>query len=180
MKLLLIPATNSRAGINRQLLQYVERRVHAGLLPGATVELVDLNDYELPIYSVERQAESGVPQLAKDLFTKIGEADAVVVSFAEHNGSYSAAWKNIYDWMSRHDMGVYQGRKVAMLATAPGPRGGSGVLETASRAAPFFGGELVGSLSVPSFFENFDPERGELTNVELSNQLDAILVALAA
>ncbi len=132
----------------------------------------------MPIYSAEREA-AGIPELAQQLVDKIGAVDAVIVSFAEHNGSYSAAWKNTYDWASRLGMQVYQGRKVAMLATAPGPRGGAGVLESATTVAPFFGAELVGSLSVPSFNDNFDSDAGELVNPELRSQLEALLSKLA-
>ncbi len=49
-----------------------------------TVETIDLNDYEMPIYSIDRQNDGGIPQLAHDFFDKIGEADAVLISFAEH------------------------------------------------------------------------------------------------
>jgi NAD(P)H-dependent FMN reductase len=39
------------------------------------------------------------PTLA-DFFNKLGTADLLVISFAEHNGAYSAAFK-IFDWISR-------------------------------------------------------------------------------
>jgi NAD(P)H-dependent FMN reductase len=90
----------------------------------------------------------------------------------EHNGSYTAAWKNIYDWMSRIDMAVYQGKKVAMFAVTPGPRGGAGVLGNAVPAAPFFGADLVGSLGIPMFYENFDAEAGELIDPDVRNRFE--------
>jgi NAD(P)H-dependent FMN reductase len=178
MNILAIPATNSRNGLNRQLIGSAARLLEDGLVADAAVDIVDINDYEMPIYSAEREA-AGVPDQARELFDRIGAADAIVVSFAEHNGSYSAAWKNIYDWMSRIDMGVYQGKKVAMFATSPGPRGGAGVLDGATMAAPFFGADLVGSLGIPTFGENFDSERGELTDPELRAHFEKILGALA-
>jgi NAD(P)H-dependent FMN reductase len=179
MQILAIPATNSRNGINRQLLASAARVLENGLVAGAEVELVDLNDYEMPIYSPEREQDGGVPEQAQRLFEQIGDADAVIISFAEHNGSYTAAWKNVYDWMSRIDSAVYQGKRVVMLAATPGPRGGAGVLGSATVSAPFFGAELVGSLGVPSFGANFDAATGELTDPELRASFDKTLGALA-
>lgn len=178
MKILAIPASNSRNGLNRQLIGFAGRLLEEGLLEDTEVEILDLNDYEMPIYSGERE-EAGIPDLAQQFIDKIAAADAVIVSFAEHNGSYSVAWKNTYDWASRLGMQVYQGKKVAMLATSPGGRGGQGVLDSATTAAPFFGAELVGSLSVPSFHDNFDAATGELVNPELRSELESLLSKLA-
>ena len=179
MRILAIPASNSRKGINRQLLGSARRLLEAGLAADAEVEIIDLNDYEMPIYGIAREQELGIPEPARRLYHKIGEADAVVVSYAEHNGSYTAAWKNLFDWMSRIGMGVYQGKKVAMLAATPGPRAGAGVLASATATAPFFGADLVGSLGIPAFGDNFDPDTGELSDPDLRARLEKTLGALA-
>lgn len=178
MKILAIPATNTPDGINRKLIGHAAALLEGGLVPDVEIEIVDLNDYEMPIYSGAREAE-GIPEPAQRLFDKIGAADAVIVSFAEHNGSYTAAWKNTHDWMSRIDMGIYQGKKVVMLAASPGPRAGAGVLGSATTVAPFFGAELVGSLGVGTFYETFDAEAGELLDAELRAQLEKLLGELS-
>ncbi len=180
MKVLAIPASNSRNGLNRRIVSYAARLLEGGLVADAEVEIVDLNDYEMPIFSVERHEDGGVPEPARRFFDQIGSADAVIVTYAEHNGSYTVAWKNLYDWASRIDMQVYQGRKVAMFATSPGPRGGRGVLEQATRTAPFFGADLVGSLSIPSFGDNVDAIVGSISDPELRARFEKVLGALAA
>ena len=43
-----------------------------------------------------------------------------------------------------------------MLATSPGGRGGANVLELATKTAPFFGADLRGSFSLPSFNDHFE------------------------
>jgi len=179
MKILAIPASLSPNGINRQLLGFASRLLKDGLVPTADVEIIDLNDYEMPIYSDERQTQGGIPEQARRLYDKIGSADAVVISFAEHNGSYTAAWKNTFDWTSRIDMAVYQGKRLAMLAATPGPQGGAGVLSSATTSAPYFGADVVGHLGIPSFGENFDSDSGEVINPELRAKVDKILGALA-
>ncbi len=166
MKLLAFAASNSRSSINKQLVTYA-----ASLLPDVEVEILDINDYEMPLFSVDREQESGHPQLAHDFLAKIAAADALLISFAEHNNSYTAAWKNLYDWCSRVEVKVYQDKPVVMLSTSPGGRGGATVLQAALDSAPRFGAQIKDSLSIPSFNENFDAEKGELTNEELTAKL---------
>lgn len=176
MNILAIPATNSRDGVNTQLLTYASKLLTE---EGAEVEIVDLNDYEMAIYSPEREA-AGIPAEAQAFFDKIGAADAVIVSYAEYNGSFTPAWKNTYDWASRIGMQVYQGRPVLMLAASPGPRGGAGVLGAATMSAPFFGAELVGSLGIGTFYESFDAEGGALADAERDAELRELLKKLVA
>ena len=128
MKLLAFAATNSRVSINRALIDFATDRLKAKHASGIEIEILDLNDFEMPIYSIDRETAGGVPNGAQTFFGTIGAADAVLVSFAEHNGTVTSAWKNIFDWMSRIDMKVWQGKPTVMLAATPGPRAGAGVL----------------------------------------------------
>ncbi len=166
MKILAFGASSSRQSINKQLATYA-----ASLVANAKVEVLDLNDYEMPIYSADREAEGGIPERVQAFLAKLGAADAIIISFAEHNGSYSAAYKNIYDWCSRAEKKVFQGKPAVWLATSPGPHGASNVLATAVMSALYFGADLRASLSIPSFYQNFDGATGQLTNADLQAQL---------
>lgn len=166
MKVLAFGATNSSKSINRQLAYYT-----ASLVPGAEVDQLDLNDLEMPIFSEDREAESGPPAQAQAFLDRISAADAVVISFAEHNGIFSAAYKNIFDWASRINPKMFTGKSVLLLATSPGEGGGSSVLSFATNSLPYFGAEVKGSISVPSFYDNFDAEKGEISNADIAAQL---------
>lgn len=173
MRVLAFAASSSRESINKKLVTYA-----AGLRDDWQVEIIDLNDYELPLFSVDREAELGELPLAHKFLDCIAAADALIIGFAEHNGSYSAWFKNLFDWCSRITMKVYQGKPVIMLATSPGARGGASVLSLATQSAVHFGAELKGSLSVPKFSEHFDSDSGELTNLEFKTQLQDLVNAL--
>ena len=179
MKILAFAATSSKHSINKQLIAAATRTLEATPGTDVTVETIDLNDYEMPIYSIDRQNEDGIPQLAHDFFDKIGQADAVLISFAEHNGFYTAAYKNLFDWTSRIDMAVYQNKPTVMLATSPGPSGGANVLRAAVESAPFFGNDVVASVSVPGFYDRFDASTQTLTDPDLDSQFRAALTALS-
>ena len=174
MKILAFAASNSKQSINKQLVSYSANQL-AALKPHAEIEILDLNDYEMPIYSIDREQESGIPQKALDFLTKIKEADLLMISFAEHNGNYSSAYKNIFDWSSRSEQKIFQQTNTILMATSPGARGGLSVLELAKNTAPFFGANLLGTLSIPSFYDNFDSKTQTLTNEALQTQLVDIL-----
>jgi len=155
-------------------------RLQSDHVSGVAIETLDLNDFEMPIYSVDRPNEGGIPSEAQTFFEKIGAADAVLVSFAEYNGSVTSAWKNIFDWMSRIDMKVWQDKPIVMLAATPGPRAGAGVLGGQEAMAPFFGMDLRGTLGVGTWKDAWDADGKTLTRKEDVAALDDLLTALVA
>lgn len=180
MRILAFAASNSTHSINRQLVDYATRLLQDRTDLDVTVETIDLDDYEMPIYSIDRQNEGGIPQAAHDFFDKIGGADALLISFAEHNGNYTAAYKNLFDWTSRIDMRVYQDKPTVMLSTSPGRNGGGNALRMAIGSAPFFGNDLRASLAIPSFHQNFDAATKTITDPDLDAELRAALATLSA
>lgn len=171
MKLIAFAASSSKHSINKQLVTHAAQVVKVELPQFTDIEILDLNDYEMPIYSIDKENDTGIPALAQQFFDKIGSADAIVVSFASHNGSYAAAYKNVFDWSSRIDSKVFQGKPIVMLSTSPGAGGAKSVLESACESAPHFNADLRGSLSVPSFHDNFDTDSQSLKPGEFSDQL---------
>lgn len=170
MKIIAFAASSHSQSINKQLVNYA-----CSLLDKVEVEVLDLNNYELPLYSQDREKELGHPQLAKDFLAKIGESDGIIIAFAEHNGSYTVAYKNIFDWCSRIEPKVFQNKPMVLLATSPGSRGGASVLATAVQSAPYFEGIVKASLSIPSFYDNFDSEKQAISHEELNEQFkDAV------
>ncbi len=174
MKILAFAASNSTKSINQQLVKYA-----AGLCTEDQVEVLDINDYEMPIYSPDREeALPALPEQAQLFYQKITDADALIISFAEHNGSYTAAYKNLFDWASRIDAKVFQGKAMLLLSTSPGPGGAASVLAAAKASAPYFAGDVKATLSIPSFYDAFDPAKQEFKNVELEQQLKEAVAAL--
>ena len=172
MKIIAFAASSSRRSINKQLVNYAASQVD-----GAEVELLDLNDYELPLFSEDREQELGQPQLAHDFLAKIANCDVLMISFAEHNGSYSAAYKNLFDWCSRIKK-PYQNKPMIMLSTSPGARGGATVLHQAVTSAAHFDGEVKGSFSLPSFNDNFDVERACIITDKFDIDIKSLLQKL--
>ncbi len=166
MKILAFAASNSSTSINQQLALYV-----AGRVPGTEVETLDLNDYEMPIFSEQRERRSGQPPEAQAFYNKLGAADALVIGFAEHNGTYTAAWKNLLDWTSRIDRRFFQQKPALYLSTSPGGGGAQSVLEQATASAPHFGADVVASVSVPRFHDSYDGSRDCILDAAVEREL---------
>ena len=170
MKIIACAGSNSQHSINKKLATYA-----AGLFDNAEVEVLDLNDFEMPLYSVDIEVEIGQHPLAKAFLAKISSADILVVSLAENNGNYSVAFKNVFDWCSRIDAKVFQGKPMLLMATSPGARGGATVLEIAKNALPRYGADVKATFSLPSFDDNFDVVKERISNEELDKHLKEII-----
>lgn len=149
-RIIAFAGSNSKTSINKQLAVHVAQQVN-----GSEAEVLDLNDYQLPIYGIDHEQEKGIPNNAHEFLSKIKEADGVILSLAEHNGAYSAVFKNLLDWMSRIDNKLFGDTPMLLMATSPGGRGGLTVLELGKSLFPYIGGNIVADFSLPSFGQNF-------------------------
>ncbi|MEA9412077.1 NAD(P)H-dependent oxidoreductase [Flavobacterium sp. PL02] len=170
MKIIAFGGSNSQHSINKKLATYA-----ANQFDNANIEVLDLNDFAMPLFSVDVEKEIGQHPKAKAFLGKLAEADILVVSMAENNGNYSVAFKNVFDWCSRIEKDVFQHKPMLLLATSPGGRGGASVLEIATKLFPRYGTEIKASFSLPSFNANFDLEENKISNTELDKELKDII-----
>ena len=110
---------------------------------------------------------------------QIPSSDVIVVSLAEHNGSYAAAFKNLYDWTSRIEQKPWSDKPMLLMASSPGGRGGSTVLESAKATFPRMGADLRATFSLPSFHDNFSAESG-ITEPALAAELKSAVATITS
>ena len=163
-KIIAFAGSNSKNSINKQLITYA-----SSMMVEADVNILDLNDYDLPIYSIDIENEQGFPEAAKTVLQMIQTSDGIILSLAEHNGAYAAVFKNLMDWLSRIDKNVWANKPMLLMATSPGARGGRFVLDMAESRFPILGAHLVEVFSLPSFYDNFS--EGQITNSSLNQAL---------
>ena len=169
MKIIALGASNSKVSINKQFAAFA-----AAQFENAGVEILDLNDYEAPLFSVDIESQTGIPPIIRSFVREFETADFIIISLAEHNGSYTAAFKNIFDWASRLEIKLFGGKKVLLLATSTGQGGGKSVLESAVKRFPKHGADIAGHFSLPRFFDNFSPEKG-ITDEQLRQDFDKLM-----
>jgi len=177
IKIVAFGASSSKASMNKQLANFTANQVLK-----AKVNLLDLNDYEMPIYSVDKEMESGIHPLSTKFRGQLDAADGIVISFAEHNGAYSAAFKNIFDWISRGGPNIWGNKPMFLLSTSPGPRGGQTVLEIAVGKLSRMNTNEIQQFSLPDFEKNFSSESGitdDTLRQEFEGKLDAFVSLLS-
>lgn len=163
-------ASTSKTSINKQFANYAGQQLNQ-----VEIQNVDISQYnDLPIYSVDEEATNGTPDKIVDLNTQFKSVDGFILSFAEHNSSFSAGYKNVFDWISRQEGKVFNGKPVLLLSTSPGGRGGISVLNSALAIYPHHGADIIGSLALPSFYDNFS-ENG-ITEPELNANFSNLII----
>ncbi len=154
MKVIGFGASISTTSINKTFTSYA-----LGFFPEDEVELLDLNDFTVPLFSVDCEREN-CPAEAKAFLTKLKEADVLVCSMAEHNRNWTVGFKNLFDWCSRLELKVFQEKPMLLLSTSPGGYGAQNSLNIAKTIFPAFGGNIIETFTLPKFHENFDATKG--------------------
>lgn len=172
-KIIAFGASSSSSSINQKFASFAAQQFE-----NANTEILDLNDYALPFYSTDEEAKNGIPALAQDFFNKIGTADLLIISIAEHNGTYTTVFKNLFDWISRIHAETFQNKQLLLLSTSPGPRGGATALQIAADRFPYHAAKIIGQFALPSFYDNFSDADG-ITNPDVKNQFFEIVDAIA-
>lgn len=164
MKIFAFAGSNSTTSINYKLVAETLKNFKED-----EINFVDLREFEAPIFSIDSEKEQGFPEAAHRFLNCIAEADAIVCSLAEHNRSYCAAFKSLFDWASRINVKVFQNKPMLLMTTSPGGFGGGNVMKEASTFFPQFAADIKSTFSLPKFLENFDIEAG-ITNADLAAQ----------
>ncbi|WP_345205661.1 NAD(P)H-dependent oxidoreductase [Chryseobacterium ginsengisoli] len=168
MKILAFAGSTSSTSINRELVKFVLKDFQ-----NEEINLIDLNDFDMPVFSVDRE-KKGFPDEAHNFLKVIEESDVIICSLAEHNRSYSSAFKNVFDWASRINVKVFQNKPMLLMSTSPGGYGGGNVMNTAKTFFPNFGADIKDTFSLPKFYENFDLETGVINPEMLKDLKDKI------
>lgn len=175
MNILALGASNSRSSINKRFATFAAKKIE-----NAQINIIDLNDYEMPLYSIDREKEDGIPSKAQSFKKLLQASDKVIISFAEHNGSYSVAFKNVMDWISRIEGDTWESKIFFLMSTSPGGRGGKTVLDTAIKSFGHMGANVVASFSLPSFHKNYNEDEGivdEELNAAFQDQLKTFVIS---
>ena len=171
--MLVFVGSNSSKSINEQLTKAVLKELNV------THTFLDLKTLDIPLFSEDLEREIKSPKGIVTLKEQIDAFEHIFITTNEHNGNLSAFFKNTLDWLSRADKTFLQGKKVFILSTSNGKRGGLGANESLQKMIERFGCEVYESYAFSSFSENFNKETQQITNKdflqEIDNKLNRIL-----
>jgi len=131
VKLLIFAGSTRQASFNRKLAHAAAALATAG---GANVTLIELADFDIPIYNADLETQGTPPDVLK-LKQLMFDHPAWLICSPEYNGSYTALLKNTIDWASspvksdpawQDGFKSFNGKVVGMLSASPGALGGLG------------------------------------------------------
>lgn len=126
-KILAFCGSTRKDSLNKKLLAIA---VKGAKDAGASVNMIDMQDYSLPIFNQDDEQENGMPENARQFKQLLVEADGMLIASPEYNGSYSALLKNSIDWASRSEaeneapLIAYRDKFAAIMSASPGSLGG--------------------------------------------------------
>lgn len=131
---------------------------------GAETRVVDLRDFQLPLFDEDLERDQGAPENARALKALFVESDGLLIASPEYNSSFSGVLKNAIDWVSRPYPGepplvAFKGKVAAILSASPGQLGGlRGLVHLRSVLGNLGVLVLPDQLAIPRSFEAFAPD----------------------
>jgi NAD(P)H-dependent FMN reductase len=125
-KILAFAGSTRKESFNKKLVRIAARSAEAA---GASVTLLDLRDYPMPLYDGDLEAAEGLPEHARRLKQTMIEHDGFLISSPEYNSSITGVLKNSIDWVSRPAAGepslvAFKGKVAMLMSASPGALGG--------------------------------------------------------
>ncbi|HEY9104344.1 NAD(P)H-dependent oxidoreductase [Chitinimonas sp.] len=175
-RILVFAGSTRRASLNRQLAAVVAASIQAA---GGSATLIELADYDMPLYQGDWESDHGVPEAARRLSSLLIEHDGLAIASPENNASISALTKNTLDWLSRVNGGqALQGKVALLTAASPGALGGMRGLNHLRDILHTLGVlTLPRTLALGRANEAFAAD-GRLSNDHTQVQLDALAAQL--
>lgn len=96
---------------------------------GAEVKIIDLRDFQMPLYDGDLEQNGGIPQNAQKLKELMKSYQGFLISAPEYNSSITGVLKNTLDWTSRQSenespLVCYTGKVAGIMSASPGRLGG--------------------------------------------------------
>lgn len=180
-RILVLPGSTRLGSHNRRLALEAARLLALG---NATVTMVDLADYPMPIYDGDLEERSGPPEMAVKLAERIAAQDGMLLVSPEYNASVPPLLKNALDWVSRvrkvegRPLQPFRRLVVALASASPGRLGGLRGLMALRPICQSVGAEvLTTQLAVHEAATAFD-ENGRLQDERQRLALEALLEQL--
>ncbi|MBK8911332.1 MAG: NAD(P)H-dependent oxidoreductase [Chlorobi bacterium] len=121
MTILAFAASLRRESFNKKLLHLA---VEIARDAGATVDLADFHEFDMPLFNGDVEAKQGLPPGAQELVRRITAADGIMIAAPEYNYSISGALKNAIDWASRAKPTPFRGRHGLVMSASTSVVGG--------------------------------------------------------
>lgn len=176
IKVLAFAGSGRKDSVNKKVVNVAAEGAREA---GAEVTVVNLEDFEMPIFTEDLEASDGMSEGGQTFKELLIGHDGFLIASPEYNSSYSALFKNAIDWASRkvgeeQPMQAYRGKVAAIMAASPGGLGGMRVLVTLRMLMENLGTiVLPNQKAVGGAFSLFD-ENGKITDQKTEKALKSL------
>jgi chromate reductase len=152
---------------------------------GAIVDVVDLRDYEMPVFCPDEIEQNGFHPTALKFQELLSQYHGLLIATPEYNASVPGGMKNIFDWVSRKSekfgvTEVFQGKFAAMITASPGSFGGIRCLAHLRQVLSIMGVTVLPSeIAVTFVAGKFDGDSHEINDEKTKSLLEGLGNALA-
>lgn len=167
-KCITLVGSNHSQSINKQFTKAVIKNY-------SEIEFIDIEGLEVPVFDQDLEKSEGYPIQIKELASRLKKASQWIVTTNEHNSGLSSFFKNILDWLSRYDKTLFTDKKVVVMSTSNGKRGGMSANDFLSDFLSRRGATVISKVIFPSYSENFNEETQEITNQDLKNEISTTI-----
>jgi NAD(P)H-dependent FMN reductase len=166
-----ICASLREGSINKTLEKALRKRFKAN---GASVSVIDLAKYDIPLY----HGDIDMPSDVKKLANRVKKMDGIVIVSPEYNGGLPPLLKNMIDWTSTHGTDHFTDPIYAISSCTPGPMSGIMCMRQINYILMRLGAEVLPvQVGVGNAATSFDA-KGNLINERSSGLADKMMTML--
>lgn len=174
-RILAFAASARRESLNRKFLSL---GVEAARKAGAEVTLLDLNDFEMPIFHGDLEEAQGLPANTVRLVELITAHHALLVASPEYNNMFTPLFKNTIDWCTRADGNPFEGKVAAVMSASPGIHGGVRSLQLAQQLLLKLGCHVVPAQCILPHAESAFDAQGNPKDPHVRGSAQALVAKL--
>jgi chromate reductase len=126
-KILAFAGSLREGSLNKKVVRVAADGARAA---GAEATVIDLRDFDMPIYNADTHERDGFPEKAAAFQQLLIDHDGILICSPEYNGSLPGGMKNAIDWASRiREPGqkmyaAFENKIAGIMTASPGSFGG--------------------------------------------------------
>ena len=146
----------------------------------AVVSLVNLKDFDVPIYNGDLEDAQGLPSAIGQLKKLMQENVGLIITCPEYNGFMTPLLVNTIDWCTRSesasvDLSGFADKTILIASASPGPGGGNRANTHLKTMLSGIGSIVFPqTLTVPGAYNAFD-DQGEFVDESMAKRAERLI-----
>lgn len=176
VRILAFAGSTRKASWNRKVLAVA---ADGGTSAGANLQIMDLNDYPLPLYDGDLEEAEGAPPNVQKIKNMMADASGYLIACPEYNSSITPLLKNTIDWTTRpgsegDSINCWKGKVIGLVAASSGSLGGLRGLRHVREILTNIGAIVIPDQRAVSGVNRLFDDNGRITDEKTKEQLHSL------